>query len=196
MPAVLLDRRPDLKAAINKLEASGYRLAQSKRELFPAISLTGSLGTSTSDLKEILNGDYSIWSLASNLTMPIFNGKRLRANIAINKSQLSIDELNLVKKMLFAFSEVEQALLIESSMNIQHKSMVDAEKQSKAAYELSMDRYINGVTDLITVLNSQKQWFDSKSQNYALMYNKIQARTVLYKVIGGDFVTKKNEGNK
>ena len=104
----LIERRPDIQAAIYNIESSGYRLAQSKRELLPSISLTTSVGTSSQDLKDILNGDYSVWNIATNITVPLFQGGRLRANVAMNESELSLSEINEMKKLLQAFSEVEQ----------------------------------------------------------------------------------------
>ena len=74
LPVDLIERRPDIQSEIKRLESSGYKLAQAKRDRLPSISLTASGGTSTDKLKEILNGDYSVWNLASNITAPIFQG--------------------------------------------------------------------------------------------------------------------------
>lgn len=187
LPITLIERRPDVKAAINNLEASGYRLAQSKRELLPAISLTASTGTSSSDLKDILNGDYAVWNLATNITAPIFQSGRLRANVALNKNQVLLAKINAMKKLLQAFSEVEQSLAFETSVERQYLAVLEAEKQSEAAYGLAVIRYEKGVSDLITVLNSQQQLFSVKSQKYSLQNQRIRARVNLFLALGGDF---------
>ena len=192
LPVDLIRRRPDIQAAINDIESSGYRLAQSKRELLPSISLTTSVGTSSQDLKDILNGDYSVWNIATNITVPLFQGGRLRANVAINESELSLSEINAMKKMLQAFSEVEQSLAIENSIQRQYIAILEAEKQSEAAYELAVGRYEKGISDLITVLNSQQQLFSVKSQKYSLQNQRIQARVNLFLALGGDFDISKN----
>lgn len=187
LPVDLIQRRPDIQAAINNVEASTYRLAQSKRELLPAISLTTSIGTSSQDLKDILNGDYSVWNLATNLTAPLFQGGRLRANVAMNKDQVSLAEINAMKKLLQAFSEVEQSLTTENSINRQYKAILEAENQSQAAYNLAVERYEKGISDIITVLNSQQQLFLAKSQKYSLQNQRIRARVNLFLALGGDF---------
>ena len=192
LPVNLIERRPDIQAAINDVEASGYRLAQSKRELLPAISLTTSAGTSSQDLKDILNGDYSIWNLATNVTAPLFQGGRLRANVAMNKDQVSLAKINAMKKLLQAFSEVEQSLANENSIERQYIAVLEAEEQSEAAYNLAVGRYEKGISDLITVLNSQQQLFTAKSQKYSLQNQRIRARVNLFLALGGDFYVSKN----
>ena len=192
LPVDLIQRRPDIQAAINNIEASNYRLAQSKRELLPAISLTTSIGTSSQDLKDILNGDYSVWNLATNLTAPLFQGGRLRANVAMNKNQVSLAEIKAMKILLQAFSEVEQSLATENSINRQYKSILEAEQQSQAAYNLAVGRYEKGISDLITVLNSQQQLFLAKSQKYSLQNQRIRSRVNLFLALGGDFDISKN----
>ena len=57
LPVDLIERRPDVQAELKKLESKGYSLAQSKRDRLPSIFLTSSAGTSTNELKNILNGD-------------------------------------------------------------------------------------------------------------------------------------------
>ena len=192
LPVDLIQRRPDIQAAINNIEASNYRLAQSKRELLPAISLTTSIGTSSQDLKDILNGDYSVWNLATNLTVPLFQGGKLRANVAMNKNQVSLAEIKAMKILLQAFSEVEQSLATENSINRQYKSILEAEQQSQAAYNLAVGRYEKGISDLITVLNSQQQLFLAKSQKYSLQNQRIRSRVNLFLALGGDFDISKN----
>ena len=187
LPVDLIERRPDVQSEIKKLEAAGYKLAQSKRERLPSIYLTASGGTSTDALKEILNGDYTVWSLASNLTAPIFQAGRIKSNIKINQNALDIAKSRYIKKMLMAFSEVETLLFNESSLKIQYIEIINNEEQTLATYELAIDRYKSGVSDLITVLNLQQQWINSKSKKINIEYQKINNRLNLLLALGGDF---------
>ena len=190
LPSDLLLRRPDIKAAVSKVESAGYRVAEAKRSLLPRIDLTGSAGTSTDELKDILNGDYGVWNMGTNITAPIFQGGRLRANVAMNESQLSQAEIDLVKKSLLALSEVEQAIAAEASVNRQMISLELAVFQAKAAYDLSVERYESGLTDLITVLNSQNQWFNSQSQFLSMQRQRVDSRLRLMLALGGSFNSK------
>ena len=149
-----------------------------------------SAGTSTDELKDILNGDYGVWNMGTNITAPIFQGGRLRANVAMNESQLSQAEIDLVKKSLLALSEVEQAIAAEASVNRQMISLELAVFQAKAAYDLSVERYESGLTDLITVLNSQNQWFNSQSQFLSMQRQRVDSRLRLMLALGGSFNSK------
>ena len=86
LPSELLERRPDLLAASAKVEGSRQRLRATERELFPRISLTGSLGSSSPELQEVLSPDYSIWQLAGNATQPLFSRGLIRGRIAWRKA--------------------------------------------------------------------------------------------------------------
>ncbi len=187
LPVDLIERRPDIQSEIKKIEVAGYELAQSKRDRLPSIFLTASGGTSTDELKEILNGDYSVWNLASNITAPIFQGGRIKSNIKINQSNLEIAKNRYIKKILTAFSEVEALLFNENSLNIQFAEIVNNEEQTLATYELSIERYESGISDLITVLNLQQQWINSKSNQINIEYQKIHNRLNLLLALGGDF---------
>ena len=110
----------------------------------------------------------------------------------MNESELSLSEINAMKKLLQAFSEVEQSLAIENSIQRQYVAILEAEKQSEATYELAVGRYEKGISDLITVLNSQQQLFSVKSQKYSLQNQRIQARVNLFLALGGDFDISKN----
>ena len=187
IPSELVKRRPDVIAAVNKIEAASYEHAQSKRNLFPSFSLTASGGTSASELKEVLNGDYSVWNLGANISAPIFQGRRLRNNVLLKEAQFNLAELEALKIMIRAFSEVEQALFIQHEIISQLDAVKTAEEQAKAAYDLAFDRYQKGLVDLVTVLNSQNQWRNSQSIKITIQNLHINSYTSLLLALGGKF---------
>ena len=67
LPATLLDRRPDLAASERRIAAADERLLEAKRALLPSIGLTGNYGTASSDVSDLLDGTFSVWSLAGNV---------------------------------------------------------------------------------------------------------------------------------
>ena len=187
IPSELIERRPDVQAAINKIEAASYEHVQSKRNLFPSFSLTARGGTSASDLNDILNGDYSVWNFGANITAPLFQSGRLRNNVKLKDSQLTISEIEAAKIMVRAFSEVEQALYIQYAVRDQLRAVSTAEQQAQAAYLLAFDRYQKGLVDLITVLNSQNQWRNTQSLQISFQKNQISSYINLLLALGGNF---------
>ena len=186
MPAEILSRRPDIRSALAKAQAASYRSAESLSSFFPGVTLTSSVGTSSSELKDILNEDYQIWSQGLNIGLPIFQGGRLVANKKMSEEVKNVAEQDLIKTIINAFSEVEQTLFSEQSNKVLLESYADAAKQAEAAYKLSRERYDSGLVDLIAVLDSQQRWFQARSQVLLAKKTKIDTRLNLILALGGD----------
>jgi len=186
IPAELVTRRPDIKSLILKAEAEGLLLMQSKRNLLPGISISGTGGTSAQKLEDIFNDDYGIWNVGAAVTAPIFNGGRLRAAARLQESALEVSKKQLLKGLLNAYSEVEQLLQLEKSLLAQQEAIQSAVNQSLDAYNLSKERYDRGVTILESVLNTQRQYNNIRSQHISLSRQRIDNRLSLFLALGGD----------
>ena len=186
MPAEILSRRPDIRSSLAEAQAASYRSAESISAFFPGVVLTSSVGTSSSELKDILNEEYQIWSQGLNIGLPIFQGGRLVANKKMRQEAQNIAEQDLIKTIINAFSEVEQTLFSEQSNKVLLESYADAAKQAEAAYKLSRERYDSGLVDLIAVLDSQQRWFQARSQVLLAKKTKIDTRLNLILALGGD----------
>jgi len=186
IPAAVLGRRPDIRSLILKVESASHRAAQAKRNLLPGITLNGSAGTSTQQLKEILNKDHGIWTLGLNITAPVFSGKRLRSAVKVQEASFESSKQELIKGILGAFSEIEQLLQSNESLNIQLDALEMAVQQSEDAYTLSKERYDKGVTTLESVLNSQRQYNAIRSQHLTFRRQAIDNRLSLILALGGD----------
>lgn len=187
IPSKIIENRPDIVSSYNKIESAAANLDNAIRMKFPSFSLTGSVGTSSSDLTKILNGDYSIWSVGSNLILPLFQNKKLKANENLSISLFEQAQINYVHTVLKAFSEIENKLSISVMLDNQLSALDDAYIQTKQAYKLAKDRYDKGLSDLITVLDSQKRMFDTKSQMISVQKALIENRIDLLICLGGDF---------
>jgi NodT family efflux transporter outer membrane factor (OMF) lipoprotein len=186
IPAQLITRRPDIKSLFLKAEAEGLLLAQAKRNLLPGISLSGTVGTSAQKLEDIFNDDYGIWTVGAAVTAPIFSGGRLRAAAKLQESSQKISKKELLKGLLDAFFEVEQLLELEKSLLLQQEAIQSAVNQSMDAYNLSKERYDKGVTILESVLNTQRQYNNIRSQYISLSRQRIDNRLSLFLALGGD----------
>ena len=186
MPASIIQRRPDIRSLVLKMEAASHRVAQSTRDLLPGITINGSAGTSTQDIEKIFDVDHGVWNLGMSVTAPIFNGGRLRSIKKIQESNYENSKQELIRGILKAFSEIEQFLDQNKSLSIQNEALEIAVKQSKDAYELSIERYDKGVTTLESVLNSQRQYNAIRSQQLTIRRQSIENRLSLVLAMGGD----------
>jgi NodT family efflux transporter outer membrane factor (OMF) lipoprotein len=187
IPANIIARRPDLVAAERRLASADMSLKSAERALYPRISLTASGGTSTADLKNLVNGDFGIWSLAGNLMQPIFLGGRLRANIDFNNAQTKMAIADYEKSILNALAEVENALTNEYYLAERERALKKAAEQSLGARNLAEIQYSRGVSDFLTMLESTRSAFDTESRYINARRERLDARIDLYLALGGGF---------
>ncbi len=187
LPATLLDRRPDLAAAERRIAAADKRLLEAKRSLLPRLSLTSSLGTASEDISDVLDSDFTVWSLAGNAIQPLLQGGRLRANISKKDSELQLAAAEFEQTALTAFAEVENALAAESFLGTRADALAKTADLSKRAYLRSLEEFNNGTGDLLTVLTSQQRLFTSRSQLLTVRRLRLDNRADLYLALGGSF---------
>ncbi len=189
LPSELVARRPDLQAAELRLEASGFRVREARRALYPRITLTGSTGTASDSLGDLVDGDFSVWSLAGGLLQPIFQGGRLRAAVDFADASRERSLALYAQSVLRAFAEVESALVAERLLAAEEAAQAVATEESNAAVRLAEDRYNAGVGDYLTILESQRQAFLTESRLLTLRALRLSNRADLHLALGGDFGT-------
>ena len=187
LPADLVRRRPDLAAAERRLTAADRRLASARRALLPGIRLTGGGGRSSEELADLLDGDFSVWSLAANLTMPLFQGGRLRARVQAAEADREALAAAYAGLVLGAFAEVERALAAEAALAERETALVETADQAAAAESLAADRYRRGLVDLVTLLDAQRSAHRARSQLLATRRQRVDARVDLHVALGGGF---------
>jgi len=194
MPAQILSRRPDLVAAEQRLFATGASLTQAEASLYPQISLTGSGGTSTSDLSGLLSGDSVVWSVASNLTQPVFQAGRLRANVRLKKANLKAAEESFRSTMLKAMGEVENALDAGQQLAVMDEALSVAYEQSQAAAQVAQERYDRGLENIITLLEARRRAISAESRWWAARRRRLENRVNLHLALGGGFESMNKNG--
>ena len=187
LPAELIGRRPDLAAAQRRLAASDARVAEARRNLYPRIGLTASGGRSSEGLGDLLDGDFGVWNLVGNLTQPLFQGGRLRAGIDLAEAHAERAVVGYAQAALRAFAEVESGLAAEGLLANQESALTAASRESTDARILAEQRYAKGLTDLLTLLTSQRASFDAESRLLAVQRQRLETRIDLHLALGGGF---------
>lgn len=187
LPAELIGRRPDLVAAERRLAASDARVHAARRALYPRISLTASGGRSSNDLADLLDGDLSVWNLVGNLTQPLFQGGRLRAGVDLSEADADRALITYAQTALRAFAEVESGLAAEGLLAEQVAALATASKESAHARSVASRRYAAGLTDLLTMLISQRTAFEAESRLLTVQRQRLDTRIDLHLALGGGF---------
>ncbi len=188
LPASLLDRRPDLRAAEFTLVAANERIGVSIAQLFPDLGLTGTFGYSGDTYREIFKYDYTeMYSEIVQLAQPIFRGGQLRAQIKAAKARYEELAANYAGVVLNALREVEDALVTEKKLSEQLEQTQIQFTEAKAAENLSRQRYENGVEGILTVLESERRSRISEEQLIILKGQIWASRVNLHLALGGDW---------
>lgn len=187
LPAELLLRRPDVSAAERNLRAAGLRMEAARKALLPAITLTGSAGSQSSDLGNLLDGDFSMWSIAGQIVQPIFQGNRLSASLDLAQARQEEAAEAFAETALQALREVEEALAAERHLADRVAALKAASEAAENAQRVALNRYAQGLTPFITVLESQQRALDTKSAWISARRARLDNRVDLHLALGGGF---------
>ena len=188
IPSELLARRPDVMEAAQLYRAQNARIGVAQAMRFPAISLTGILGVGSNDLSNLLSNGLG-WSAGASLLGPLFEwGKNVR-RVDIEREIARQSLFSYENTVLTALLEVDNSLI--SLQTLRDELAANEYKLGAAenASYLSRQRYFQGVTSYLEVIENQRQEFEARlsySENYQRL---LSAYIALYKSLGGGWVT-------
>jgi multidrug efflux system outer membrane protein len=189
LPSDLLERRPDIKQAEQNLIAANAQIGVAKAAYYPAISLTGLLGYSSSDFSDLFSGPAKIWQYSAPITLPIFTAGKISAQVKVTEAQQQQALYRYQQTIQTAFREVNDSLADQSLTRQQLEAQQKRVESLRTYAELSRLRFDEGYSSYIEVLDAERSLFDvelSYVQTQALLF---QALINLYKAMGGGWVT-------
>lgn len=187
LPSELLLRRPDILSAERKLAGEGRRTREAKLARFPSLRLTGSAGTTTDSLRDVLSSDFGIWSIGGSLSQPLFEGGRLAAGVDKAKATEKEAAASLQRTVLSAFGEVEQALKAELFLRTREDAARKAAALADEASKRSDEEFSAGTGDVLTLINAREQQISTASRLVAIRRLRLDNRIDLHLALGGDF---------
>lgn len=189
LPSELLTRRPDIRQAEQNLIAANAQIGVARSAYFPSISLTAMLGTASSELELLFTGPTKIWSFAAPLTMPIFTGGKIAANVKATEAQKEQALISYQRTVQTAFREVEDSL-IDQSKTREQLALRGKQINSYGNYaKLSRIRYDNGYTGYMDVLDAERNLFSAQLNYVQNQTQLFQSLINLYKAMGGGWIT-------
>ena len=187
LPALLLDRRPDVRAAELALEASNEQIGVSIAQLYPDLTLTGTLGRSSDRWRDIWLHETEIYSAIFRLSQPIFKGGQLRARVDAAKARYAELAANYAETVLTALREVEDALVNEQMLARQLNALRRRLDEAVAAEKLARERYVRGVGRLIIVLETERRRRIAENELNNVKGQLWAGRVDLFLALGGDW---------
>lgn len=192
IPAEVLARRPDLRAAEWRLRASLADVDAVRTSYYPKISLTGGLGTSSSSLGNLLNNP--IATLGAGIALPFIQFNEMRINTKISQLQYEQAVLNFKQTLYQALTDVENALSAREQLNLQYALLQQALADSRRAEQIYEERYHSGQVRLKDWLDAQESRRKAEISLSANQLQRLQNQVVLYQALGGSI--EKNQNDK
>lgn len=188
LPSDLLQERPDVAAAFQRLEAARERIGVARAARFPSFALTGAAGTQSSTLSEIAQVGQKFWQLGAGLAAPIFNAGAIRANIRAAWAQYEQMASQYEKTVLSAFRDVEATLVTYANLKKQH-AFLDAARDAALENAKSQEsRYARGIGSYLGVLGARRSLLRSETALVSSRQALAEARLAVHRSLGGAWI--------
>lgn len=187
VPAQLLLRRPDIRAAHARLVAADAQVGQAVAQHYPSLSISGSVGTPIDPFE-------LIYSILGSLTAPLFNGFAIAAEVDRREALLAQSLASYKTTLLTAVREVEDALVRGQKMAERVALLGQRVEAAEATLRMSTEQYLQGLTPYLTVLTAEQSVFSARSELISARRELISARVQLARALAGDW-TKDREGS-
>lgn len=185
LPADLLRRRPDVRAAERALAVETARIGVAVADLFPRVAITTGGGAQGQGLGVLPVVSQSIYSVGPALYWPLLDFGTLDANVKMQELRANAQFLSYKRTVLASVEEVNVALSRYRAVMVTLKSLQDAVQESKRAVDLASERYERGLSDYLNVLDAERQEFDLNIQYAEAKTDAAKAFIALYKALGG-----------
>jgi len=185
LPSELLGHRPDVVAARWRVEAAGQRIHAAKADFYPTVNLTALVGLAAGDPSDLFGSNALLASGGPALSLPIFDGGRLRSQLAKTDADYDLAVADYDQTLVGAVREVADAVQAARSLDAQLLSARDARDAAQRAYDLATSRYRAGLGTQLDVLAAQRPLLQFDQQLVALRAQRLGATVDLQRALGG-----------
>ncbi|CAB5691404.1 Outer membrane protein oprM precursor [Delftia tsuruhatensis] len=184
-PSELLIHRPDIQAAEHRLRARSADIGAARAAFFPRISLTGFLGSSSAELSDLFRSGQRAWSFSPQVTLPLFDGGRNRANLDLAAVRKDMAVAAYEQTVQTAFREVADALAATDTLRREEAARLALLDSSRQALRLAEARYRAGVDDHLRYLDAQRSAFANEGAYIDTVTRRQVALAQLFRALGG-----------
>jgi len=185
LPSALLERRPDVLAAAQKVRLANARIGIAQSAFFPRIGLTTFFGKLSTPLSELTSSNTNAWSLGMTASGPIFHAGGLKARKRKAVADWEQATAEYLQTALSAFRDVSDALISREHYDAIRAEQIRAVQANEEAVQLAQLRYLEGLSSYVEVLDAMQRLYPAQ---LALAHTEVNRRVVvvqLYKALGG-----------
>ncbi|MFB6274410.1 MAG: efflux transporter outer membrane subunit [Salinibacter sp.] len=185
LPSDLLMQRPDVRAAARRLEAARQQIGVARAEMLPSLSLTGQGGTQSSALADLIDPGQAFANFVAQLTAPLFQGGRLRANLSAAEARYKQQAARYEQTVLTAFREVKAALVAYDKQRRRYREVQQQVETAQNVFQTQQDRYERGVGDVLSLLDAERSLTEARTRLARVRLAVVNARLALHRALGG-----------
>lgn len=185
LPSTLLERRPDIAAAQQRVAAAYAQIGVADAAFFPSLSLSASAGYRQSGLAGLLSAPNLLWSLGGSLTQTLLDsGQR---QLASTQARAAADQAtaNYRQVVLTALQEVEDNLVLSQQLQREAAVQAQAVDAAEQALRIINDQYAAGVVGTLNVISAQNTALTARSNLLAVQTRQLAASNQLLKNLAG-----------
>ncbi|TMH83707.1 MAG: efflux transporter outer membrane subunit [Betaproteobacteria bacterium] len=185
VPSALLERRPDIAAAERTVAAANAQIGVAKAAYFPALSLSGSLGSRAADASQWFTAPSRFWSIGPALSLPLFDAglRRAQTDQAIAAYDATVAEYR--QAVLTGFQEVEDNLAALRILEEEAKVQEDAVRAARESVILTTNQYKAGTVSFLNVAVVQASQLNNERTAMGILGRRLVAAVTLVKALGG-----------
>lgn len=183
--ADLLGRRPDVVAARWRVEAATQGIESARADFYPDVNLTAFVGLNALGLDNLLQGSSRQMGITPALRLPIFDGKRLRAQLRGKQADLDTAIAQYNGAVLDAVKQAGDAIASVQSLQRQQQLQTESLSKAERAYDFAVQRYQAGLGSQITVLNTETQLINQRRLAVDLQARELDTHVALAAALGG-----------
>lgn len=185
VPSELLERRPDIAAAERRMAAANASIGVAKAAFFPTVLLNGLAGFESLSAGTLFNGSSRLWAVGPSITLPIFEGGKLRAGLQLAKATYDEMVATYRQTVLGAFSEVEDSLAAQTLVANQYAAESDALVAARKQLEIVNNQYRDGLITYLEVATAESTELNVEFTATQLRGEQLVAAVTLVKALGG-----------
>lgn len=187
-PADLLERRPDVLAAENRMRSAGFRIHEARAAMLPRLTLTGTAfnaGTNGNSISDVDDSVNMVTNVVAGLTAPIFNGGALFAESRATVADRRAAAADYVRTTLAAWREVEGTISGDQSLEVRETQFAIAAEEARAAQELAEREYARGVATLFELIDAYTRRIEAERGLITARAARVNNRITYHVALGG-----------
>lgn len=185
LPSALISRRPDIRAAEQRLKAANANIGAARAAFFPSISLTAAIGVTSAEFSSLFKSGSRTWSFAPQLLQPIFDAGRNKGNLSLAEARANLAVADYEKTIQVAFREVADALAARSYVADQVAAQRAVQAAQADRLRLLRLRQQGGISSTLEVLDAQRELFSAQQSLVLARLLRTTSAIDLYRALGG-----------